>query len=294
MLFLNLEIFAQKKKTRNQFIFSSSKNLNAKLIRIKETKKNPDILIRFEKKMSTQLNVYEQSNLNSRIEATSTPGNQLPLIRSLLFSKLTFNLSKGHFLFVSELLKTKSENQQCIGIEANANEIATNSQMWLQLETNKLNKQFLNGKTPLIICSYIKETDWCMSLTRLLIENGAYLSLKDTTNGCNPLHYACALLKCDQIELYIRSIDFNLQSLRDFNGNTPLVYFIISFSFYFNRISSPLNYYKNAKFANVNFNSNTLNMNIDYPIDETYLDDECYTSRNNNSNNDRIYESVFF
>ena len=202
-------------------------------------------------------------------------------------------------MFVTELLKTKSENQQCIGIEANANEIATNSQMWLQLETNKLNKKFLNGKTPLIICSYIKENDWCMSLTRLLLENGAYLSLKDTTNGCSPLHYACALLKCEQIELYIRNIDFNSQSLRDFNGNTPLVYFLTSFSFYFNRISSPLNYYYRINGNNNSKNSNNNNNNFylyDQTLnDETYLDDELYTNRiSNGMNTDRIYESIDF
>jgi hypothetical protein len=259
--------------------------------------------------MSVHLNVYDNNNnttnnannkINNFKQAPPPPlphqSTQLPLIRSLLFSKLTFNLSKGHYMFVTELLKTKSENQQCIGVEANANEIASNSQMWLQLETNKLNKKFLNGKTPLIICSYIKENDWCMSLTRLLLENGAYLSLKDTTNGCNPLHYACALLKCEQIELYMKNIDFSSHSLRDFNGNTPLIYFLISFSFYFNRISSPLNYYRlNSNNNNKNLTNNNNNFYLYEQTlnDETYLDDELYTNRNSNGmNTDRIYESI--
>ena len=79
-----------------------------------------------------------------------------PLIRQILLSKVTFNISRGHFSFVYEMLRSKSENNQIIGIKANANELVVNSQMWLQLETNQQNKKFLNGKTPLILCSYIK------------------------------------------------------------------------------------------------------------------------------------------
>jgi len=157
------------------------------------------------------------------------------LVRSVLFSKLTFNLSKGHYLFAYELLKTNSENKQLIGVEANANELVTNQQLWLQFETNQINKKFLNGKTPLIICSYIKENDWCITLTRVLFDNGASLTLRDLTNGCYPLHYACALLKHDQIEFYLSNWSIDLSVTRDFNGNTPLVYLMISFCFYFNR-----------------------------------------------------------
>jgi hypothetical protein len=196
------------------------------------------------------------------------------LIRSILLSKLTFNLSKGHYSFVYELLKTKSEHKQNIGVEANANEIASNSQMWLQLETNKLNKKFLNGKTPLILCSYIKENEWCLTLTRLLLENGAHISLKDTITGCGPLHYACAMLKCDQIELYLKSFNFNLQKAKDFNGNTPLVYFMVSFSFYYNRILPPTSTRSQKRLNFSNFNE---------------LSDEFHT---NSANSDRIYEYV--
>jgi hypothetical protein len=79
-----------------------------------------------------------------------------PLIRRILLSKMTFNISRGHFSFVYEMLRSKSENNQTIGVQAEANELVANSQMWLQLETNQQNRKFLNGKTPLILCSYIK------------------------------------------------------------------------------------------------------------------------------------------
>jgi hypothetical protein len=184
------------------------------------------------------------------------------LVRSVLFSKLTFNLSKGHYLFAYELLKTNSENKQLIGVEANANELVSNQQLWLQFETNQINKKFLNGKTPLIICSYIKENDWCMTLTRLLYESGASLTLRDSTNGCYPLHYACALLKSDQIEFYLSNSDIDLSMTKDFNGNTPLIYFMISFCFYFNRNLKRSKFFSTNKYNELNCGSEQVKFNV--------------------------------
>ena len=174
--------------------------------------------------------------------------------RSVLLSKLTFNISRGHYNFVCELLKNKAENKQRIKLETDANQILTNQKLWLQLETNKLNKKFLQGKTPLILCSYIKETEWAMPIARLLIENGAYLTIKNANNGCGPLHYACALLKPDLIKLFLKNLSFNLQSTRDFNGNSPLVYFLVSFYFYHKRINL-LNNMSKSKKTSENFSS---------------------------------------
>jgi hypothetical protein len=75
-----------------------------------------------------------------------------------------------------------------------------------------------------------------MKLTHSLFDNGAHLTLRDTTNGCYPLHYACALLKHEQIEFYLNNLSVSLATLRDFNGNTPIFYLIVSFAFYLNRI----------------------------------------------------------
>jgi ankyrin repeat protein len=167
--------------------------------------------------------------------------------RSVLLSKLTFNISRGHYSFVCELLKNKAETKQRINLDPDANEIITNQKLWLQLETNNLNKKFLHGKTPLILCCYVKETDWAMTISRLLIENGAYMSLKNATNGCGPLHYACALLKPDLVQLFLKNLSGNLQNTRDFNGNTPLIYLLTSFYFHYRRVNLVNNMSKSNK-----------------------------------------------
>lgn len=154
--------------------------------------------------------------------------------RFSLLSKLTFNLSKGHFDFVYELLKSKLEKNKIFIIEADSNEqaispAAPHIKNWLQLETIAQQK-FLNGKTPLILCNFI-EDKWSVTLTRMLIQCGASVSKQDSTNGCQALHYACARLNQHVIDILLRNIDFNLELATDFNGNTPLVYLIVSYHF---------------------------------------------------------------
>lgn len=102
---------------------------------------------------------------------------------SFLLSKLTFNLSKGHYYFVYEILKTKIEKLQYMGIEANPNEQANMNESWLQAEKDNLSKKFLHGKTCLIICTFIKELEWSTTLARLLIDRGAQLTTRDLSNG---------------------------------------------------------------------------------------------------------------
>ena len=58
-------------------------------------------------------------NANSSLSLTSTVNS---LNQSFLLSKLTFNLSKGHYYFIYEILKTKQEKLQMMGIEADPNE----------------------------------------------------------------------------------------------------------------------------------------------------------------------------
>lgn len=166
-------------------------------------------------------------------------------IQSILLTKLSFNLIKGHYNFVCQLLRQKCENFSTIDIEANSNEGVTNQQLWVQFETNKQNKKFLHGKTPLILCTYIKENDWATFLARMLLQSGAHLSLRDATNGFNALHYACAFIKADLIQLFLKNLDSSILSTLDYNGNTPLVYFFASFGLYLDRaLSDPS---KNAK-----------------------------------------------
>lgn len=188
-----------------------------------------------DRKPRTLSSYFPNSQENIHHQMAPATASTSPLIRSVLLSKLTFNLSKGHYGFVAELLKNKLENKQKVSFEINVNEMASNEQIWLQLESNQMNRKFLNGKSPLILCCYIKENEWAMSLCRLLIENGALISMKDALNGCNALHYACALLKCDLIELFLKNLNSNLNYSRDFNGNTPLVYLMVSYSFYLSK-----------------------------------------------------------
>ena len=176
--------------------------------------------------------------------------NILHPLQSILLTKLSFNLIKGHYNFVYELLRQKCENFSTIGIEANSSEGVTNQKLWVQFETNKQNKKFLHGKTPLILCAYIKENDWATFLARMFLESGAHLSLRDATNGFNALHYACAFIKTDLIQLFLQNLDSSILNTLDFNGNTPLVYFFASFGLYLDRaLSDPSNNIKNKNAA---------------------------------------------
>ena len=79
--------------------------------------------------------------------------------RSYLLTRITFNLSRGYYKFVYHLIRDK-----CAAI----NELP-NSTNWLQLDTSNINKDFLEGKTALILCSYLKESDVRISMARMLI-----------------------------------------------------------------------------------------------------------------------------
>jgi hypothetical protein len=102
--------------------------------------------------------------------------------RFSLLSKLTYNLSKGHFDFVYQLLKCKLDNSQTFLANVDPNEQASlrkdhlAPKNWLQFETIA-NQEFLNGKTPLILCNFIEEK-WSVTLTRMLIQCGAIVSKK--------------------------------------------------------------------------------------------------------------------
>ncbi|CAF0987521.1 unnamed protein product [Brachionus calyciflorus] len=167
-------------------------------------------------------------NQNRNIKS-SIVNRQLPLRRSDLLLKLSFNLSKGHYNFVSELLKSKLEKQN-FDFEIDVDETIKVEN--LQFETNRSHKKFLFGKTPLILCTYLKENEWAINLSRLLIQNGANVSLRDHLNGCTALHYACSMLKLELIEILLRNTNFSQDNLKDYNGNTPLFYLISSYAYY--------------------------------------------------------------
>lgn len=200
--------------------------------------------------------------------------------RFKLLSKLTFNIFKGHYNFVYELLKSKLDEQKRFIINFNPNEQTTISKNklvknWLQLESIS-NQKFLNGKTPLILCNYT-EDKWAVTLTRMLIENGADITKQDLTNGCQTFHYACSRLNGNLIEILLRNVDFDLSEAVDFNGNTPLVYFLISYCYNHSRLSNEkrsiivrslieyLNHLKNSGLI-----VNTVN-NLGYSVSDFYF-----------------------
>ena len=150
------------------------------------------------------------------------------LKRTDLLLNLTFNLSKGHYNFVTEILKSKLYDQNDIFININVNDTLDFDH--LKSETNNSNKKFLLGKTPLILCSYLREKNWAISLTHLLLQNGANICQRDTFNGCSSLHYACAFLRTEIIEFFLRNMNQNINYLKDNNGNSPIFYLIASYA----------------------------------------------------------------
>ena len=84
----------------------------------------------------------EKKLANNDTSRFSVISNAESLSHSFLLSKLTFNLSKGHYYFVYEILKTKIEKLQIMGIEADPNEQASLNQPWLQAEKDQMSRKF--------------------------------------------------------------------------------------------------------------------------------------------------------
>ncbi|RNA38712.1 ankyrin repeat domain-containing 34A-like [Brachionus plicatilis] len=184
--------------------------------------------------MITQLNKHLNDHFNTMdLRPGTTPNRskstgdqaQQTLRRSDLLLNLAFNLSKGHFNFVSELLKSKLGKQSTIDVNVDE----TVKYEHLKFETNNVSKKFLLGKNPLILCNYLRENDWALSISQLLVQNGANISQRDHCNGCSSLHYACALLKAEIIEFLLRNINQNPNYLIDNNGNSPIFYLVASY-----------------------------------------------------------------
>ncbi|PAA82389.1 hypothetical protein BOX15_Mlig013982g1 [Macrostomum lignano] len=67
------------------------------------------------------------------------------------------------------------------------------------------------GRTPLILCSLVRDRCWSVSLARLLLEKGAKVGLKDR-RGMNALHYACAHGREELAELFLQAIDYRVDA----------------------------------------------------------------------------------
>ncbi len=71
-------------------------------------------------------------------------------------------------------------------------------------------------------CALVKDEAWGVGLARLLLEKGASLKPRDR-RGLNALHYAIIYERAQLVDLYLASIDFDLNQ-KDRLGNTALHY----------------------------------------------------------------------
>ncbi|CAF2694634.1 unnamed protein product [Rotaria sp. Silwood2] len=81
-------------------------------------------------------------------------------------------------------------------------------------------------RTPLILCSYVENDRWSLSLAQNLLEKGAKIALEDNARR-NAMHHACALQRFHLVQLYLSCLDFNIEA-KDCEGNTCLHYAAIT------------------------------------------------------------------
>lgn len=85
-----------------------------------------------------------------------------------------------------------------------------------------VNARDSNGYTPLILCSMISNETWSTGLARLLLENGARISVYDQ-QGYNALHHACINEREKLVEVFLSALDCHIHS-KCKKGNTSLHY----------------------------------------------------------------------
>ncbi|CAF0771472.1 unnamed protein product [Didymodactylos carnosus] len=88
------------------------------------------------------------------------------------------------------------------------------------------NERDNNLRTTLILCTYVENAKWRLSLAQNLLEKGARIALEDHARR-NSLHHACALQRDELVELYLTCIDFNIEA-KDCEGCTCLHYAAIT------------------------------------------------------------------
>ena len=74
-----------------------------------------------------------------------------------------------------------------------------------------MNERDQDQRTPLILCAVVEDERWALSVARLLIENGAKIWLSDKT-GKNALMAACLNERVALIDVFLHSLDFNLNA----------------------------------------------------------------------------------
>lgn len=88
-----------------------------------------------------------------------------------------------------------------------------------------INQTDENKRTPLILCAFIEDPSWGLSLAQLFLELGAEINKCDTKQ-LNAVHYCVVLERVELLKLLLESVDFNINN-GDCHGNSPLIYAII-------------------------------------------------------------------
>lgn len=95
------------------------------------------------------------------------------------------------------------------------------------VDPNKADDKETLQRTPLIYCTFIRDHQWSITVARNLLEHGASLKKTDSRR-LTPIHYCCAFGKHDLLELFLNSLDFDLDKSVDQNGNSCLHYAVRS------------------------------------------------------------------
>ena len=78
-------------------------------------------------------------------------------------------------------------------------------------------------RTPLILCTFIRDEKWAFNLAQNLLSVGASMKKVDK-NRLTPIHYCCAFGHDKLLELFLNSLDFDILESLDINGNSCMHY----------------------------------------------------------------------
>jgi hypothetical protein len=79
-------------------------------------------------------------------------------------------------------------------------------------------------RCPLIHATLIRDDQWAFTVAQTLLEHGATLRTAEPERRLTALHYACAFARPRLLELFLNSLDFDLATAVDINGNSCLHY----------------------------------------------------------------------
>ena len=163
---------------------------------------------------STSMTMYENNNTSRSQQTPLIPPTTLPK-----HFNVPFAIQHGYFRCIRYLLQ-------------------------LNYDPNERDSQL---RTPLVLCAYVENDRWSLSLAQNLLEKGAKIALEDHArrnaydvqrkaffpNQCliflwnNRMHHACALQRLHLVQVYLSCLDFNIEA-KDCEGNTCLHYAAIT------------------------------------------------------------------